>query len=80
MQAYLLVLVLAHFAIAADDLNAVPYYEYDAVLNGWHAVPSTHPIMVNLRQQYHDVPAKYQDFMNQTLQRKPSGVCQKEVP
>lgn len=65
-----------HLAIANDNLNSIPYYEYDPIQNGWHAVPSSHPMMVNLP----NIPDKYQDFANKTLERQPNGVCHKEVP
>lgn len=76
----LFVLVLVPFALGNNDLNSIPYYEYDAIQNGWHAVPASHPVMVNLRMRYPNIPQKYQNFANHTLQRQPSGVCQKEVP
>lgn len=70
-----------HLAIANDNnLNSIPYYEYDPIQNGWHAVPSSHPMMVNLRPRYTNIPDKYQDFANKTFTRQASGVCHKEVP
>lgn len=77
MQLYLLILILVQLVLADES---IPYYEYDAEKNGWHAVPSSHPNVVLQRPLYYNVPEKYQDFVNQTLLRKPNGVCQKEVP
>lgn len=77
MQFYIIVLLLVKFVFADES---IPYYEYDAEKNGWHAVPSSHPSMVLQRPLYYNIPEKYQDFVNQTLTRKPSGICQKEVP
>lgn len=77
MHSCILILLLAKFVFAEES---IPYYEYDAEKNGWHAVPSTHPNVVVQRPLYYNVPEKYQDFLNQTLTRKPSGICQKEVP
>lgn len=76
MQLCITILLLAKFVFADES---IPYYEYDAEKNGWHAVPSWHPDMVLQRPLYHNIPEKYQEFVNQTLIRKPSGVCQKEV-
>lgn len=84
MQWCLFVLVLVHFSLGENNtnlnLNSIPYYEYNPIENGWHAVPATHPLMVNLRQQYPQIPEKYKDFANQTFRRQSNGVCQKEVP
>lgn len=40
--------------------------------------PSTIPLAPHL--QYYGVPPQYQEFVNETLSRAPSGICQKEVP
>lgn len=80
MQWFLVLFTIVHFAIANNQFNSIPYYEYDPIQNGWHAVPASHPVMVNLHLRYPSIPEKYQNFANQTLKRKPSGVCQKEVP
>ena len=77
MQSCIIILFLAKFVYGEES---IPYYEYDAEKNGWHAVPSWHPNMVLQQPLYYNVPEKYQEFYNSTLIRKPSGICQKEVP
>lgn len=38
------------------------------------------PISESIRLQYYGVPPQYQRFVNETLRRVSSGICQREVP
>lgn len=84
MKLCALVVLLAHFSLVVVAQNLVssgPYYEYDTNRNGWYIGSPSHPISVSLnRPQNNDVPSIYRGFVNRTLARQSSGVCQKEVP
>lgn len=85
IQLCVIILLYSQQSIAADTINVDPligpHYEYDENRNGWYIPNQPDHVVVNtIRLQYPNVPAIYQNFVNQTLSRQPAGVCRKEVP
>lgn len=78
------VVILAHICSAQNYSNLElfdEYFEYDANRNGWYIGRPTNPITLSIDpQKIPSVPEIYRDFVNRTLSKQPTGVCQKEVP
>lgn len=80
----LLVVLLAHICFAQNYSNLELFdqnFEYDTNRNGWFIGSPANPITLNNGPpKTNTVPEIYRDFVNRTLAKQPTGVCQKEVP
>lgn len=83
IQLGVIILLYSQLTIADMRVDPLlgPHYEYDSDRAGWYIPDPAHTIQVNpMRSRYPDIPQIYHDFVNRTLSRQPTGVCQKEVP
>lgn len=70
MKWCVLTLALVHLSLA----------QYQIQYSEWPIDEPSQQVVVNIRNRYPNAPAIYHDFINDTLERMPQGVCHREVP